>query len=96
MKKNIFILPLLAISALSGCVWETKQPYSLATDTSIEEGPKDERIEAQVINDSYYKFYLPEFKEAFVSSNIQISSRLPSLSYGETLISEGALSLIHI
>ena len=90
MKKNIFILLLLSISALSGCTPPSSET-SVQEASSQKEGPKDERIAAQVINDSYYRFYLPEFKEAFVSSNIQISSRLPSLSYGDTLISEGAL-----
>ena len=90
MKKNIFILLLLSISALSGCTPPSSETSVQAT-SSQKEGPKDERIAAQMVNDSYYRFYLPEFKEAFVSSDIQISSRLPSLSYGETLISEGAL-----
>ena len=76
--------------ALCGCTTPANTS-SVQETSSQKEGPKDERIAAQVINDSYYKFYLPEFKEAFVSSNIQISSRLPSLSYGDTLISEGAL-----
>ena len=52
MKKNIFILPLLAISVLLGCT----PPSSEKETSSPKEGPKDERIAANGINDSYYKF----------------------------------------
>ena len=89
MKKSLSLTSLLMAFALCGCTTPANTS-SVQETSSQKEGPKDERIAAQVINDSYYRFYLPEFKEAFVSSNIQISSRLPSLSYGDTLISEGA------
>ena len=91
MKKSLSLTSLLMAFALCGCTTPANTS-SVQESSSQKEGPKDERIAAQVIDDSYYRFYLPEFKDAFtfVSSNIQISSRLPSLSYGETLISEGA------
>ena len=91
MKKNTFILSLLAISMLSACVWETKQPYSLATDTSIEEGPKDELILAGMYDpklesdDHVFYFRVPEFTERF---NLVIGSSMSMLYYGDTRIGE--------
>lgn len=91
MKKNTFILSLLAISMLSACVWETKQPYSLATDTSIEEGPKDELIVAGLYDPKLgsdgedFSFRVPEFTERF---KLVVGSSMSMLYYGDTRIGE--------
>ena len=91
MKKNTFILSLLAISMLSACVWETKRPHSLATDTSIEEGPEDELIIAGMYDpklesdDHVFYFRVPEFTERF---NLVIGSSMSMLYYGDTRIGE--------
>ncbi len=88
MKKNIFILPLLAISVLSGCTTPTNAESSPLS--SKQEEPKGERIEAEEVDNAFVRFTLPEFDGTFTTSYIQVSSRLPSLSYGDTVITEGA------
>ena len=97
MKKNTFILFLLAISALSACVPPNPETSSLieASSSEIEE-PKAELIEKELVNDRYFRFTLPEFEGAFVTSNINISSRSPSLSYGDTLIAEETVTSSYI
>ncbi|MBR6865989.1 MAG: hypothetical protein IKM80_01960, partial [Bacilli bacterium] len=97
MKKNTFILFLLAISALSACVPPNPETSSLieASSSEIEE-PKAELIEKEVVNDRYFRFTLPEFEGAFVTSNINFSSRSPSLSYGDTLIAEETVTSSYI
>lgn len=88
MKKNIFILPLLAISVLSGCTPPSNVESSPLS--SKQEDPKGERIEAEEVDNAFVRFTLTEFDGTFTTSNIQVSIRLPSLSYGDRVITEGA------
>lgn len=91
MKKNIFILPLLAISVLSGCTPPSPEISSaIEASSSVKEGPKDEQIVAEEYETGLLRFNLPEFEGTFTTSYIGYSSRLPSLSYGDHVITEGA------
>lgn len=85
MKKSLSLTSILMAFALCGCTTPANTS-SVQEASSQKEEPKAELIKREVVNDLYYRFTLPEFEGAFVTSNINISSRSPSLSYGDTLI----------
>ena len=95
MKKSLSLTSLLMAFALCGCT--TPAHTSSVQETySQKDEPKAELIKKEVVNDRYFRFTLPEFEGAFVTSNINISSRSPSLSYGDTLIAEETVTSSYI
>ena len=95
MKKSLSLTSLLMAFALCGCTIPANAS-SVQETSSQKEEPKAELIKKEVVNDRYFRFTLPEFEGAFVTSNINISSRSPSLSYGDTLIAEETVTSSYI
>ena len=95
MKKSLSLTSLLMAFALCGCTTPANAS-SVQETSSQKEEPKAELIKKEVVDDRYFRFTLPEFEGTFVTSNINISSRSPSLSYGDTLIAEETVTSSYI